>query len=292
MTVETPPPLAETPPPVVESPPPGTGTPQPPADAPAIAGRAPDSPWGPWATVGLSLVVLVAFNAAQAVVLLGITMVQVARDPRLDADTLVQSMMGNGLLLGLATLASTTLCTPLMVLFVRMRGTLPVARYLGLRWPGIKTCLLWILVACCCSAVADGMSYLLGRQLVPEFMKQAYGTAGFLPLLWLAVVVLAPLFEELLFRGFLLEGLRSSRLGAPASVALTSAAWAAIHLQYGIYDLTVIFLLGLVLGLARIRTRSIITPMLMHAVNNLIATVEVSVVLGSSSLAIASWFQT
>ena len=77
-----------------------------------------------------------------------------------------------------------------------------------------------------------------------------------------------------MFRGFLLEGFRRSRLGPAGAVLLTSLIWTVLHAQYGLYELTHIFLLGIILGAARLSTGSVKVPMALHAVVNLIATIE------------------
>jgi membrane protease YdiL (CAAX protease family) len=64
-------------------------------------------------------------------------------------------------------------------------------------------------------------------------------------LLWLANVALAPLFEELLYRERLLPALRA-RLGAPLAILLSSAAFAAPHLEA--WQLLASFAVGLALG--------------------------------------------
>ena len=79
------------------------------------------------------------------------------------------------------------------------------------------------------------------------------------------LVLLAPAFEELLFRGFLLSALHRA-FGALAALVVSGAAFGLIHLQpAGLPTLTV---LGLVLGLARLRTGSLLPPILMHAAWN------------------------
>ena len=52
-----------------------------------------------------------------------------------------------------------------------------------------------------------------GRPDIPDFMVTAWHSAGFMPLLWIAVIIAAPLGEEILFRGFLFAGIAKSRLG-------------------------------------------------------------------------------
>lgn len=62
---------------------------------------------------------------------------------------------------------------------------------------------------------------------------------------WLAHVALAPLFEELLYRERLLPALRT-RLGAPLALVLSSAAFAAAHLEA--WSVLTTFGVGLALG--------------------------------------------
>jgi membrane protease YdiL (CAAX protease family) len=60
-------------------------------------------------------------------------------------------------------------------------------------------------------------------------------------------------------------------------VVITSLLWALIHLQYGPYEISTVFILGLILGVARLTTGSIYTSIAMHAFVNLVATAEVAV---------------
>jgi membrane protease YdiL (CAAX protease family) len=48
-----------------------------------------------------------------------------------------------------------------------------------------------------------------------------------------------------------------------------AAGWAAVHFQYDPATRVLIFLDGLVLGTARLRSRSTYVPIVMHALGNL-----------------------
>ena len=78
-------------------------------------------------------------------------------------------------------------------------------------------------------------------------------------------VVMAPLAEELLFRGFLFGFLRS-RFGAPIALASTSALFALFHPQPEVF--LPIFLVGAVLNWIYIRTGSLAHPIIFHALFN------------------------
>lgn len=77
--------------------------------------------------------------------------------------------------------------------------------------------------------------------------------------------VLAPLGEELLFRGALFGWLRR-RLHAGATITVTAALFAAIHMMPVLLPLTFIF--GLGFGWIRERTGSTTPAFIMHVVNN------------------------
>ena len=109
---------------------------------------------------------------------------------------------------------------------------------------------------------------------VPDWMLQIYGSAGSLPLLALAIVLLGPLFEEVVFRGFLFRSWLPSRLGAGGTIVLTTLLWTVIHVQYAPFELAQVAAAGLLLGAARVRSRSLFVPFSMHALMNLAALVE------------------
>jgi membrane protease YdiL (CAAX protease family) len=86
--------------------------------------------------------------------------------------------------------------------------------------------------------------------------------------------VAAPLFEELFFRGFLLQGLHRSRIRPWGAVLCTSLFWTVFHAGYDLYALFGILLGGLLLGLVWLRTRSVWPGVFLHALMNLVATVQ------------------
>jgi membrane protease YdiL (CAAX protease family) len=57
-------------------------------------------------------------------------------------------------------------------------------------------------------------------------------------------------------------------------IGLTSLAWTLVHLQYGAYELAIVFALGVLLGIVRLKTGSLWSCLFMHAFLNLVATIE------------------
>ena len=80
--------------------------------------------------------------------------------------------------------------------------------------------------------------------------------------------ILAPIIEELVFRGFLFAGLRKQYQLSTATV-VSGAIFGAIHLQP--FAFPPLFLLGVILALLYERTGSLWAPILMHFCVNALA---------------------
>lgn len=195
---------------------------------------------------------------------------------------LADAAQNDGNILALATLATAGSCVPLIFGVAKLKPESNVAEYLAVNAVSPKTVGLWLAVVALFIAASDGLTVLLGRPLVPEVMTTTYASANPVWLLWLAIVAAAPLFEELFFRGFLFKGFQGA-LGPAATIVITSLLWAVIHLQYDVYNVGLIFISGLLLGAARIRTNSVLTPLAMHAFMNVIATGEVALLARSAA---------
>jgi membrane protease YdiL (CAAX protease family) len=99
------------------------------------------------------------------------------------------------------------------------------------------------------------------QALLSQFPHTAAGAA----LLTLLAVVLAPLFEELFFRGFLFRGLARS-WGWPIGAVVSGAVFGAVHQQLTVF--VPLFALGVALAWVYQRTGSLWTAITLHAVFN------------------------
>lgn len=84
---------------------------------------------------------------------------------------------------------------------------------------------------------------------------------------FLAIAVGAPLWEEMLFRGFLVAPIAAAVGFWPAAV-LVSGAWTALHLGYSAVGLAEVFLIGLYFSWLLWRTGSLWVPIACHAIYN------------------------
>ncbi len=99
------------------------------------------------------------------------------------------------------------------------------------------------------------------QDIIGEFPHTAAGIVLFVIL----AVFMAPLFEEIFFRGFLLRGFSSS-WGWPAGACVSAAVFGAAHLQLDVF--VPLFALGLALAWVYKRTGSLWTSIAFHAVFN------------------------
>jgi hypothetical protein len=217
--------------------------------------------WGRGATFALAVF---AVLAAQFTALLALTFWY--------GQTLghLPNFSGDGAAITLIIAVSTPVEVALLALFATRAGANAV-QYLGLTWPKRGELLFGLAATVAMIVAGNVLSWLLGRNLVTPFQTDIYitaSTAGWLLWLLIAVVILTPIGEEVLFRGFLFRGwLRAPRDAWPVIVA-TSLLWAIIHLQYDWYVIAQIFVFGLLLGWLRWASGSTILTILLHALIN------------------------
>lgn len=88
------------------------------------------------------------------------------------------------------------------------------------------------------------------------------------------IVLLAPIGEELVFRGLLFRFVSGTRLGIAGAVLVPAVLFAAMHLQYLGLEMVVVFIDAVLLGLARWRSASVLVPIAMHMAGNLFAFIQ------------------
>jgi membrane protease YdiL (CAAX protease family) len=252
---------------------PEAGAPVAPPPAPSPPVTAPARPYGPWATLGAYALVVVIYFGAGVAVVAGVVVAHLFRGTTPD----LEKLGSNGWVLSLSTLLAVPCMVGLCALLVRLRRGWTLREYLGTGRPGWGAVLGWVLATGAFIAAGDLLLLALGRPVVTDFMIESYRTVGWTPLIWVALVAAAPLGEETFFRGFFFRGIQATRAGTAGAVILSSLVWAVLHLQYDLYGLVWVFLTGILFGTARWRTNSISLTIGLHALVNLVATVEVAV---------------
>ncbi len=227
--------------------------------------------WGPWATIGFGLIIGMAFLAAQALVAIAFFVTKIISDPS-NLLQITENLSSNGLLLELAVFASAVVGVGLIIVFIKLRRNASITEYLGLKRISKRSSFILLAITIGLVILLYLSSFLPINPQNDEFTVEAYKTSVWPVLFWIATVIFAPAFEETFFRGFLFVGLKQSRIGSGGTIIVTALTWAMLHIQYDIYGMAFILILGIFLGIARLRTGSLWSPLMIHSFWNLIAT--------------------
>jgi len=155
----------------------------------------------------------------------------------------------------------------LIVVALRLRKR-PLVENLGLSKPPFGATVLWLLLYV---GFILGSNYFMNWRGPWDFTVWKNDPLLIDILRVLAVAGLGPIAEELIFRGFLYTRLSQTKLGVPGTIVVTALVWGVIHYNYTPAEIVLLVFAGLLLGLARYQTRSVITPLLMHMVWNIYA---------------------
>ncbi|MDN5665026.1 MAG: CPBP family intramembrane metalloprotease [Psychrobacter sp.] len=125
---------------------------------------------------------------------------------------------------------------------------------------------------------SQALTYVLGETPL-VFVDPLYQSVSSVWLLVFAMVIVAPVYEELIFRGLLWSAIAEqfidtdnlshlSPCGAVVASVVTSLIFAVIHVQYGVYEISTIVVLALIFCYARFKSGSLLLPILLHIINN------------------------
>jgi uncharacterized protein len=104
---------------------------------------------------------------------------------------------------------------------------------------------------------------------IPEPTLPLFGETGLaITIAAIVIIGIAPILEELFFRGFILQGL-VNKIGPYFGAVLTALLFAIVHLQFASF--IPIFILSLILSILFIRSKSIWPCIIFHLINNAVA---------------------
>jgi membrane protease YdiL (CAAX protease family) len=218
-------------------------------------------PWGRFASFGLAVVALLASQTVALVALVWWYGVPFARLPQVGGD---------GVAVSIIILVSTPIELVLLALFAQRTGA-RLADYLAWLPPRHADVIVGVLAMIAFIALADFVSWIAGRDVITSFQNDIYTTAaaqGWLGLLWFAVVIVTPIGEESLFRGFLFRGWYGEPQDAWSAIGLTAVLFALLHVQYDWFVIGQVFCFGLLLGWMRWVSGSTLLTMLLHGLIN------------------------
>lgn len=241
------------------------------------------SEWGWGRIAGYTAIIAVIYVVAQVGAIAAVVLVQLILAPGFDVEAWADGASSDGLVVSAATIAAAMLCIPVVWFLVRRREPSPWY-FLGVRRVTRRDLAIACGVMLLFIAITDPVNvWVFDRPLVPPFMTEAYATSRKPALLFVAIALVAPALEELLFRGFLFGVLRARGIRAGIVIVVTTMVFTALHTQYEFHDLAGVLLIGLLFGWARLRFDSVVPAMAMHALGNTIAFVETVYVAATSS---------
>lgn len=242
---------------------------------PSINGYTPDwgKPYPFWKALGFAIaiyaVALYGAWIATSFLQLGITQLSLRNLDKILMGPPDEALLRQGLWFGLASCVA-GIVGIFLVREVILQGEAPFRAYFGTGRLRLRQSATFLLLAAMLELWPQAILRTATDIAPPTFWTDIYRSARPQYPLWLGLVVLAPLFEEMLFRGLLFTGARQTCLGARGAVVLTALLFAVGHYQYGVIGVSYIFVHGLLLGVARHRSDTIKLPILMHALWNLL----------------------
>lgn len=189
-----------------------------------------------------------------------------------DADSMEAASYLQGRYTAVMYFISMAVCLPLLWYYRGLRGWKARLSFRAPGWASPFRLLCGYALLWCVTIAVEPLSSML---------PQGRGIAGSGGWLLVSSVLLAPLFEEIVFRGYVAGVLRSAYGGV--------AAWIGSAVVFGLVHITPSVAVnaafcGLVLGFYYLRYRSLVLVIMLHAMNNLTACFLRTIGLGDSTL--------
>jgi membrane protease YdiL (CAAX protease family) len=233
-------------------------------------------PWGFWATLSIGLAIGLVWIVSQIIFGVGYFLIRLSGVgvDKESSEQLFKGLEHDGLMIGTASLGALPVILAGCVFFawLRRKRGITIREYLALNSMSWKSWIFWPVATIPIMLAVSFILIQMGAPEIDPWMKALGENVTHFGWLALAIVVCAPIGEEFIFRGFLFKGWMESGLGKWGTVLLTSFLFAIIHSQYGVWGLTGVFILGVLMGIARVRSNSLWAPISIHFANNLMAT--------------------
>jgi len=160
-----------------------------------------------------------------------------------------------------------------LVIFITKKKKLSYKNDIGLILPKWKEVVFWTSLFVLLIFIEDYMyqqfstsktDSWIGKYSVYEMVFRSLG-----------IVIIAPIAEELMFRGLLYARIKKSPLKIVGAIIIPALFFSMIHIQYSdILTLSIIFIDGLFYGLARHYSKSVIFAIFLHSLANFGAILE------------------
>jgi membrane protease YdiL (CAAX protease family) len=188
----------------------------------------------------------------------------ILQDPSLQQH--MSGLMENGDVIANVTMWSGIVCSAAILLFVFLWKRGAMIDVLGLRIAPARVFMRWLGIFVLVIVGIELLGLVL-PDLQSDFMRDIMESVTDRATLIIGIGIMAPIFEELLLRGVLLYSVERVS-NEHIAVALSAFVFTILHLQYEVWIMLLILPLGVVLGYARVRSGSILVPIVLHILNN------------------------
>jgi membrane protease YdiL (CAAX protease family) len=186
----------------------------------------------------------------------------------------LQDAIGGVFAFGVTAILEATFLVAPLIFALRTRpagsGVVEALRALGFRRFNLRVAALWVVIAgvlgYAASALYDVVKGPLGLQTNTDALAEQIKIAPLTTLgLLLAGALVAPICEEVFFRGFLLPGIARA-MPIWAAIVVSSLLFGVAHADLG--TLAPLVVIGLLFGVVRYKTRSLWPSIFLHTLNN------------------------
>jgi membrane protease YdiL (CAAX protease family) len=224
-------------------------------------------PWGIVMTVVWIVVAVIVMMIATLAAIFGLFPADALENSALDKDAWA---------FGVLSLIAAAAAVAVLLVAAKLAGW-RVTDYLALVPPDRSNAIIAVVVLVVFVMGFDAITYLIGKDVVTPFQIDLYKNAAAtnsLLVMWAALVIAAPVGEEIVFRGFLYRGWAQTPRAVWPAIVVISVFWAVIHTQYDWFGVFQIFLIGMLLGWVRWRSGSTLLTIGLHALINAWATIQ------------------
>lgn len=236
---------------------------------PPAAAPQPPGPLPPWGFVGTVLWTLLAAVASLIVQLIAVIVLTLTVDPPTSSKDFLSRLASDPRVLAVATIVGSPIWIAIVAIAARVRRW-TFRDYMALIVPSRRELLFAIGCVLALLVALTAVNSLLGHgsdRFTIETFKSARSPAV-IASLFVAIVIAAPIYEEIVFRGFVFQGLSQSFVGVVGAIVLTSGIWAVMHAQYGWYSIFQVFLFGVLFGWLRWTSGSTLLTIILHVMQN------------------------
>ncbi len=216
-----------------------------------------------WLITGYLVIVLSQIIAAIVVGVLEAQKTGVTPD-----ESEMQRIFEDGDLIGFSFPPGMIAVVVLITIVIKFRRKCTVTEYLALNSlpPGII--LRWVGLAGLVMIANFASDFAFNRPNVPAWTEAVFNSVDYKLLFVIGLTISGPILEEVLCRGYVLRAWMESKLHPCLAILLVTSLWTLMHLQYDLYDMSWVFILGLLLAYSRIRSGSLYPAIAIHCAWN------------------------